>query len=278
MNVGSPDRPRGNSEEPKSAALQQIRVGRVSRVRRAPPTLQRVEPDVEPVQDREHRGARCAAPELVIRRHARTIRRRPPASSASGGAVPTENRRNRTYLASPHWDCEDRAPAATRGSPPQAPTGRARPDPSSPAACFAGNRAPGRSRPGPVRAGTPRPPPPAFRGAQQLGPRCDIRMVRPQLRFLGEFVQQGEPRRRTVPHRDRNCTTHRHHRRRHEPQQHVVQGDDLRPVGARDVGCLVVQCRNGGLHPVCAGGPPVSDTSTSALPSSISGRSHTARS
>nr|QPG01997.1 hypothetical protein WM98B_00144 [Acinetobacter nosocomialis] len=68
-----------------------------------------------------------------------------------------------------------------------------------------------------------------------------------QLAAAEDRVERGQPRRGIVVHRHRNGAVQFHHRRRLEPQQQVIEGDDLRPVGGGGGGRLGMDGRDGRL-------------------------------
>lgn len=70
-----------------------------------------------------------------------------------------------------------------------------------------------------------------------------------------ETVEQPETGVGAVAHRHRDHAVERDDRGRFQDGKHVVEGDDLDPVGACDVVRLVVQRRDRRLNPVRPGGP-----------------------
>lgn len=77
-------------------------------------------------------------------------------------------------------------------------------------------------------------------------------MVAAQPGLVREGVEQHQTGLRTVPHRHRRGAVDRDDRRGRQGGQDVVERDDLRPVGGGDVGGLVVQRGDRGLHAVRA--------------------------
>ncbi len=86
--------------------------------------------------------------------------------------------------------------------------------------------------------------------AQQFGPRDGQRVVVAQLRFGAEAVEQGETGLRTVAHGNGDRPTESHDRGSGSGQQQIVEGNDLRPIGAVDVSGFDVQRSDGCLDGV----------------------------
>ncbi len=115
--------------------------------------------------------------------------------------------------------------------------------------------APRQTRPGPAPAGRlPRPRRPA-QAAQEVGPRGVEQVVAGQLARGLELVDDRKAGVEPPGHGDGDGPVERHHRRRHDLGQQLVQRGDLRPVGVGDIGGAGVARRDRRLQLVRAGPP-----------------------
>ncbi len=92
---------------------------------------------------------------------------------------------------------------------------------------------------------------------QQVGTGGVAQVVVAQFAARQQLVHQPQAGRRAVAHRHGHRAIQFHHRRRSQAQQHVVEPDDLRPVGLRRAGRLGMHgddCRLQGIGPEVAAG------------------------
>src|SRR5579875_382990 len=73
-----------------------------------------------------------------------------------------------------------------------------------------------------------------------------------QLAGVQDSVDQPQPSGGTITHRHGSRSIELYHRRWGQTAQHVVETDDLAPIGCGQAGSLGMECRDGGLNRVGA--------------------------